>query len=416
MRKPIDSPFRPGADSVPQVWAGRTAQLSDWRDVLRPRRIAGIPERGRTILGEAGLGKSTLVRRIANTASEGGDWVTPQLRIPTGSDPLKAVAAALLRLAEKAGLSARREKAIADLMKRVESVAAAGVSLSLREKTGPEPHSALSDLLIEIGRSAVRAGDVAVLVHIDEIQNINDAETLSQLLIALGDALAYEDAIELPGGVQASRALPIAVYLTGLPEFADMAGARKGATFARRFQTTVLAPIDDDDFEEALRPFIANGWPVAEIDGQAGHVFMEPEAVRTIVELACGEPFLFQLAGERAWYEDTGSNMITVADAVNGWNRARSEAESHVQRILDRLPQREREFVEAMADMPAEDWTLTKIAGHMGYEKATDAGPTSQRLDITRGIINRGRAYSFRHRAIGAYLTGDWPDATIPND
>ncbi len=44
------------------------------------------------------------------------------------------------------------------------------------------------------------------------------------------------------------------------------------------------------------------------------------------------------------------------------------------------------------------------------------AGATSQRLDITRGIINRGSAYSFRHRAIGAYLTSDWPDAKFPND
>src|SRR5699024_4135885 len=122
MRKPIDSPFSPGADSVPRVWAGRTAQLSDWRDVLRPRRISGIPERGRTILGEAGLGKSTLVRRIASEASERGDWVTPQLRIPSGADPLRVVATALLRLAENAGLSAKRDRAIADQITRVETV------------------------------------------------------------------------------------------------------------------------------------------------------------------------------------------------------------------------------------------------------------------------------------------------------
>src|SRR5699024_11603710 len=98
VRAPLDSPFSPGSDTVPQVWAGRTAQLSDWRDVLRPRRLSGIPERGRTILGEAGLGKSTLVRRIASEASERGDWVTPQLRIPSGADPLRVVATALLRL------------------------------------------------------------------------------------------------------------------------------------------------------------------------------------------------------------------------------------------------------------------------------------------------------------------------------
>ena len=127
MRTPLDSPFSPGSDSVPVVWAGRTAQLSDWRDVLRPRRLAGIPERGRTVLGEAGSGKSALVRRIAAEASDVGDWVSPQLRIPTGTDPLRRVASALLDLAGTAGLAAAREKRIAGLLGRVESVAASGL-------------------------------------------------------------------------------------------------------------------------------------------------------------------------------------------------------------------------------------------------------------------------------------------------
>ncbi|MDH6238225.1 hypothetical protein [Cryobacterium sp. CG_9.6] len=46
----------------------------------------------------------------------------------------------------------------------------------------------------------------------------------------------------------------------------------------------------------------------------------------------------------------------------------------------------------------------------MGFAKTTDAGPTSQRLDSVRGIIERGKPYSFRHRAVEAYLTSDWPN------
>lgn len=259
MGKAIDSPFSPGSDTVPLVWAGRTAQLSDWRDHLRPRRIAGIHERGRTILGEAGLGKSSLVRRIAGQAAESGDWVTPQLRIPSGTDPLKRVATALLALAERAGLAASRERKMAELLHRVETVAAAGVSLSLRQQSGPEPHTVLTDLLIEIGRGAIRHGDVMVMIHIDEVQNISHEDSLSQLLTALGDALTHEEPAAVPGGVRFQRALPLAVYLTGLPEFWDMAGVGKGATFARRFQTTTLAPIADDDLFAALQAFITEG-------------------------------------------------------------------------------------------------------------------------------------------------------------
>ena len=408
MRSPLDSPFSPGSDTVPEVWAGRTFHLSDWRDVLRPRRAAGLHERGRTILGEAGSGKSSLVRRIAREASQSGDWATPELRIPSGTDPLKRVASALLDLSEAAGLAAAREKRIGDLLSRVETVAASGVSLSVRAQDGPEPYIALTDLLIEIGRAAIRHEDVMVVIHIDEVQNISDENARSQLLTALGDALTHEETIDVPGGLQIERGLPIAVYLTGLPEFADMTGARKGATFARRFRTTTLGAIDDDALMSALQPFVTEGWPIADDAGGVGRVFMEPAAQRAVVELAHGEPFLFQLAGERAWYAGT-DDLITAEHVRTGWRDAAPEAEAHVQRILDRLPPRERHFLEAMAALPPEERTLTNIARSMGYERTTDAGPTAQRLDLTRGIIRRGRPYDFRHRAVGAYLTSEWP-------
>ena len=94
-------------------------------------------------------------------------------------------------------------------------------------------------------------------------------------------------------------------------------------------------------------------------------------------ELAHGEPFLFQLAGERAWYAGT-DDLITAEHVKTGWRDAAPEAEAHVQRILDRLPPRERHFLEAMAALPPEERTLTNIARSMGYERTTDAGPTAQ--------------------------------------
>ena len=408
MRTPLDSPFSPGSDTVPKVWAGRTSQLNDWRDVLRPRRLAGIHERGRTILGEAGSGKSSLVRRIAREATEAGDWATPQLRIPSGTDPIKRVASALLDLSSTAGLSSAREKRIGDLLRRVETVAASGISLSVRAQDGPEPYTALTELLIEIGRAAMRRQNVMVMLHIDEVQNIADEHARSQLLIALGDALAYEETVALPGGPQVDLALPIAVYLTGLPEFEGMAGAQAGAAFARRFQTVTLDAIDDADLTAALQTFVTEGWPVATEAGGAERVFLAADAQRAIVERARGEPFLFQLAGERAWYAGT-DNLITAEHVKAGWRNAAPEAEAHVQRILDRLPARERQFIEAMAELAPEERSLTNIARKAGCEKATDAGPTAQRLDRARRIIHRGRPYRFRHRAVEARLTSNWP-------
>ena len=78
---------------------------------------------------------------------------------------------------------------------------------------------------------------------------------------------------------------------------------------------------------------------------------LQTAAQRAIVELAHGEPFLFQLAGERAWYAGT-DDLITAEHVRTGWRDAAPEAEAHVQRILDRLPPRERHFLEAMAALP----------------------------------------------------------------
>ncbi|WP_125100292.1 AAA family ATPase [Leucobacter chromiireducens] len=410
MRDATNNPFTPGSDTIPAVWAGRVDQQSDWERVLKPRLLAGLNERGRTITGEPGLGKSTLVRRIAASAAADGAWVTPQVRLPIGADPLKAVAAAVLHLADLAGLSASRERRISDMLGRVRQVAASGISLTIDRVAGPEPHTALTELLEAVGRAAIRARTV-VIIHIDEIQNVTNEHALSQLLISLGDAITTRVPVELPGRVIHERALPLAVYLTGLPEFAEKASSRTGATFARRFASTTLVPISDDDFRLALAPFIDPGWEVGAGEGASRSVRMTSEAAEKLVELCRGEPFLFQLAGERAWYAGQGE-MITLDDVLTGWDAAKHEATAHVERILDRLPAKEREFVETLAAAAPEARTATGIARAMGYAAAASVGPFAQRLDTVRGIVQRGSRYSFRHRALEAYLTTAWPETS----
>ncbi|QOR70535.1 hypothetical protein IM660_18415 [Ruania alkalisoli] len=95
------------------------------------------------------------------------------------------------------------------------------------------------------------------------------------------------------------------------------------------------------------------------------------------------------------WYA-SAVNTITEDQVLTGWEAAVPEAVAHVERILERLPARERAFVGAMAALPKPERTLTCIAREMGLAKHTDAGPTSQRLDAVRRIITRGKPYTFR--------------------
>lgn len=393
---------------MPAVWVGRAEQMHDWESVVRPRLLAGQSERGRTIVGEPGVGKSTLVRRIAETAEAAGDWTTRQIRIAVGTDPLRRVAEGVLGLADRAGLPARREQRIQEMLGRVQELSVGGVSLHVRAPAAREPHVDLTELLVEVGRAAIAQGRVA-LIHVDEIQNIADPAAMSQVLVALVDAITTRITVEAPGGARIERSIPLAVYLTGLPEFLHSAGTRKVATFARRFMPVSLDPLEDDDLRGALTTFATRGWEVPDELGGTSRISMEPAAIELILAACQGEPFLFQLAGERAWYAGDGAT-ITGDDVLTGWRLAVPEATAHVQRLLDRLPAREQEFVEAMAALPPQDRTLTRIAAAAGFPSPSAAGPTSQRLDLVRGVVSRGRLYTFRNRALEAYLTSDWPE------
>lgn len=63
-----------------------------------------------------------------------------------------------------------------------------------------------------------------------------------------------------------------------------------------------------------------------------------------------------------------------------------------------------------MVGLPEQERTLKNIARAMGFERSSQVGQIAQRLDMNRKIIERGSLYSFRNRAIEAYLSSDWPD------
>jgi hypothetical protein len=404
VRTPVNCPFSPGSDTVPDIWAGRIDELSDWTDRLLPRRLAGMGERGRTVLGEAGIGKSALTARIAADARDAGHVVVPVVRIPKGVSGLVLLAEAIAQAADDVGLGT--EQRADRWLRRLREVRAAGVSVAMDAPDRAPLHRAVFHTLVRLAEVAGADGR-AVLVRVDEVQN-SDATTLSQLLVAIGDALAATTPTTDAAGVAHDMALPLAVYLTALPEFHDLATAEAGATFGRRFAPLHLGPVADDDLRHALAPFVRDGWPVPTSHGPA-RVTAEPAALTRLVDLVRGDPFLFQLAGQRTWESGPGQ-VITVDDVPRGWAAATAEARRHVSRMLDRVPDRERAVLEAMAQLPSDRRNAGSIAERMGLDSSTQIGAASRRLEDLRGLIVRTRSgYRFTSRTIEAYLDGDWP-------
>lgn len=405
MRTPENCPFEPGSDRVPTIWVGRVDELNDFTARVVGRRAAGVYERGRLLLGEPGIGKSVLANRIAEDARAAGHVVAPEIRFPKGAAPAALLAESLLAAAADADLPTA-DRTLGDLLGRIRRLTLpTGAGVELAPGRDVPWHRDATHLVVEIARAL--GPDRVLLLRLDEVQNVTDAEQLSQLLVAIGDALAATRTIDRPGAGPVELSLPLAVYLTGLPEFVDQATSEAGSTFARRFRPMLLGPLDDADVRAALHAFLTDGWVVVGDDGPEP-VYMTEDAVDRILARCLGDPFLFQLVGQTAW--DAGTGALIDGDHVEaGWRQARQEAARHVERQLHRLPQQERALLEAMVGLPEDDRTASRIAAEMGYDAVSRIGTPAARLDSDRGLIERGKPYRFRVRTVEAYLAGTWP-------
>ncbi len=407
MRPADPSPFVPGSGRVPDVWAGRQAELADAEVALR-RRVQGIYDRGRVVLGEYGIGKSVLVNRVAQDAADAGHWVADPVRIPLGSDPVPLLAEVLHDLVGRRRLDDRIGRSAAGLLERIAEVSLPVVGGGVRLQSGSSDPLAYRDvqrLLTHVGLLAREEGK-AVLLRIDEVQNA-DTAGLSRLLTVLGDVL--EDTVQEsdPTGRSHTRHLPVAVWLSGLPDFRERV-AEAGGTFARRFRTVELDYLDEVELRTALAPFTTDGWEVLGPDGPV-RVFMEDAAVDHIVTICHGDPFLFQLAGEAAWQAGDGE-VITGEEAQRGWRLVRREVQGYVEGRLTGVSELQMDYLRSAAALEDEARTGDAVAVAMGRGSAKDVASTAQSLDRTHRLIRREAGMvRFRSAAVRAWLAGGWP-------
>ncbi len=402
MRSPASNPFLPGSDAVPPVWAGRAHELADFHDVLVARRSAGIYERGRLILGEPGIGKSVLANRIAHEAEEAGHWVIPTVRLAAGDDPLARLLAALRTTLEQR--IAELTTSLTDLLDRVREITLpiVGGGVQLAPPAAELAHTTVTDVLVQLAQGAAATGRL-LLVRLDEVQHLEGAG-LSQLLTVLGDGLNAEGRRTDASGTVHVRKLPLAVYLSGLPEFYPRATAA-GATFARRFKPLELGPLQEEDMVLALRPFVEGGWPVLTDDGPRP-IRMEPAAAEALVEASHGSPFIFQLVGEAAWNAGAGE-VITAAEAERGIATTGRETRTHFRLRLAPLTELQRRFLVAAARLDDHERTLGRVAEALGSPSGR-LGSTARLLDERYRLVRRrGGKLTFRSPGLLEHLRRD---------
>jgi len=320
------------------------------------------------MVGLRGVGKTVLLDQFARDA-QGAGLHTMRIEAPEGRS-LPGILApelrkALIRLSkvEKARDLSRR--ALRGLAGFVGALKVHYEDIHVGLDFEPEPGLAdAGDLehdlqsLLEAAGSAAKAAGTALVLLVDELQYVPEAE-----LAALITALHRVN----------QRQLPIVLVGAGLPQLRGRTGRAK--SYAERlFDFPEVGSLSAEDSRAALvKPALAEG------------VEFEAAALDLLVKETCGYPYFLQEWGKHVWDVATES-PIALADVESASTSAVASLDESFFRVrFDRLTPSEKRYVRAMAEIGPGPHRSGDIADMLG-RKVTSLGPVRSKL-IGKGMV-----------------------------
>ena len=353
---------------MPPELAGREQVIEDGRLVAaRTKRLKA--ERGLMLVGSRGVGKTSLLKWLAEDARQSG--VIPVVaEIQNDSQGLEELSSKMkdalhaLDYVSKVKSGVRESFAVLGnfIRKFAINIGPVGVEIEACAGRGESGNveSDLSDVLMSAARAAKGAG-TAIGLYIDELQNMR-LDTLSGIIVSLHHA--------------AQELLPLYLIGSGLPTLRGLVA--KSKTYAERmFGYEEIGALDERASADAIRkPLKAMG------------VDIEDKALEVIFRLSGGYPFFLQECGYQVWQRAAGS-PVTVKDV----KAVASEVSERLDRNffavrLDRISDLERKFLRVMADVPGEGAKpLSAIAKKLGRS-------VNSLSMLRRSLIRKGVLYS----------------------
>ena len=355
---------------MPPALPGRESLLDAFSTALARIKL-GRAAKSLLPYGLRGVGKTVLLRRFVKEARVKG-YLTGLIEadestkfIPALADELRRI---LFILDTPAKVHALAKRAMRIFKSFTVTAGLEGLSMSLGVDgergfgDSGDVGTDLSTLFQAIGEAA-REQDTAVLIAVDEVQYLAEAE-FGALIKAIHHVT--------------QEGLPVLVVATGLPQILALAGEAK--SYAERlFDFRAIGPLSEEDAREAL---VA---PAAD----AGVAF-EDAAVRTVFEATRGYPFFLQEWAYNAWNEASGSS-ITKGDALNGEAIALPKLDNGFFAVrYNRCTPSEKRYLRAMAELGEGPFKSSDVALKLSK--------TSNRLGPTRdALIKKGMIWSPEH-------------------
>jgi hypothetical protein len=394
---PLRNPYAPGAGTPPPELSGR-------QDLLERTRIA----LGRTKLrrhaksfiavGLRGVGKTVLLRealRLAREADFRVCYIEAHEHKRLAELLVPALRAVLLDLDRIGRLSAEVKRGLRVLKSFLSGIKLTYGDAELALDIDPEPGIAdtgdldidLADLLAAIGQAAA-ARDSQLVIILDELQYLNGRD-FGALIMAMHRCVQEQ--------------LPVLLIAAGLPHLVGLAGQAKSYA-ERMFDFPELGALNRQDSDRAvLAP------------AQAQDVDITPDALDAIFDATKGYPYFLQEWAYHAWNCSAGP-IIDRTDVVAATERAERQLDASFFRVrFDRLTNREKNYLRAMASLTGPTATASEIASVLGA-KTQSLAPMRGGL-ITKGMIyapNRGGT-AFTVPKFDDYLRRAMPDWAPPS-
>lgn len=363
----IRNPFAPGAGTRPPELAGRDELREAVRIAIERTRI-GKPARSVLMVGLRGVGKTVLLDRMRDDAEGAG---VHSIRIEAPEDrSLPAMLApqlrvALLRiskLAQAKDLAVRGLRALSGFAKALKvTYEDIEVGLDFESEPGLADNGDLEhDLqeLMESAGAAAKAAGTALVIFIDELQYVPEAQ-LAALITAMHRC--------------AQRQVPVLLVGAGLPQLRGRMGDAK--SYAERlFEFPEIGPLSADAAALAIaKPIKAEG---AEIT---------PGAIERILADTRCYPYFLQEWGQRSW-EVALETPIRAEDVERATSTAVAALDESFFRVrFDRLTPQEKRYLRGMAELGAGPHRSGAIAECLKRE-VSSLGPVRSSL-ISKGMI-----------------------------
>lgn len=326
--------------------------------------------KGFIAVGLRGVGKTVLLREAFRMATEAGDrtcFVEAEEGVALGVLLAPHLRRLLLDLDRMGRLAAEVKRGLRVLKSFLSSLkltyGEAELALDIEPETGAADSGSLDvdlpSLFSAIGAAAV-ARNTSVVLFLDEVQNLTERD-LGALIKALHQC--------------AQEQLPVIVISAGLPQVVGLTG--KAKSYAERmFDFPALGALDREDADHAIT-----------VPAQTQDVTVTDDALDAIHEAARGYPYFIQEIAYHAWNAAPGPRIdLDVVQASLPIAMRRLDA-SFFRVRFDRLTPREKDYLRAMASLPAEQRRSSDIAGQLGVKPGSVA-------PLRSGLINKGMIYS----------------------